>query len=138
MGRRRRYALIGLAGLGLVLAGAVTYAFATISLEISFSRASAAHQVARTQFLEDLPDKACLRVEDILAAVQARGWEMRAEPAFGWCVAPTTVAAWQRVTVEPVLPFSTDDENAQMFAFDEKGCAIDWTYAVGARSTCPD
>ncbi|MGK7651684.1 hypothetical protein ACSQ76_04415 [Roseovarius sp. B08] len=43
-----------------------------------------------------------------------------------------------RVTVKPPLPFSTEDENAQVFAFDDAGCAVDWSHASGPGSTCAE
>ncbi len=100
--------------------------------------ASDAHSKARGEFTADLPERACLEVEDVRHVAEARNWDLRDEPAFHWCVAPDNVHSWLRVAVEPALPFSTEDENAAIFAFDAKGCAIAWEYASGSGSTCPD
>ena len=69
---------------------------------------------------------------------QSRGWKFGPDPDFDWCVEPDNITSWFRVTVEPGLPFSTDEENAQIFGFDPDGCAVDWSYASGTGSTCTD
>lgn len=136
MHKALKYTAITLALICIALVG--LYIHAANTLDLSFDNATAAHTKARKAFLADLPDIACLRPPDIAAMAQARGWDTWPEPDFNWCVTPDTVAGWLRVTIEPGLPFSTDDENAQIFAFDENGCAVDWSYASGAGSTCPN
>ena len=120
------------------LAGLYIYAANTFTFDLSSEGATAAHNEARESFLSELPETACLRAEDIIPLARERGWDARPEPAFDWCVRPANIAKWLRVTVDPPLPFSTDDENAQIFAFDAQGCAVDWAYASGPGTTCPD
>ncbi|MFN3209532.1 MAG: hypothetical protein ACE369_11135 [Roseovarius sp.] len=125
---------------GLVLGGLTLAAVAVLDIGEApgDNAAAAAHAQARDAFLADLPDTACLRAAEIARVARARGWAAVQDPAFDWCVAPETVQTWLRVTVEPPLPFSTRDENAQIFAFDSAGCAVDWSYASGPGSTCAD
>lgn len=122
----------------LLLAGFAVYVINTLSFDFSFDGATQAHTAARTAFLSDLPASDCLRSEDIITVAKARDWNVRSDPDFDWCVRPANIVSWLRVTISPGLPFSTEDENAQMFAFDSNGCAVDWAYASGAGTTCPD
>jgi hypothetical protein len=128
-------------GLGLLLFVAVLVAvslYAINTVDFSVDKATASHTEARQAFRADLPDTDCLRAADITGVARARGWEALEEPRFDWCVTPDTVQTWLRVTMEPPLPFSTEDENSHMFAFDKAGCAVDWSYASGPGSTCAE
>ena len=131
-----KYTTLGLVLLAAALVAVYLYAINTV--DFSVEKASAAHNQARQEFLADLPQTDCLKAADITAVARTRGWEAVQEPQFDWCVAPDTVQTWLRVTVEPPLPFSTEDENAQIFAFDQAGCAVDWSYASGPGSTCAE
>ncbi|QFT94293.1 hypothetical protein FIU86_15700 [Roseovarius sp. THAF9] len=131
-----KYTVLGLLLLAAALIAVNLYAINTV--DFSFDKATAAHTEARQAFLADLPDTDCLRAADITGVARARGWDAMQPPQFDWCVTPDTVQTWLRVTVEPPLPFSTEDENAQIFAFDAAGCAVDWSYASGPGSTCAE
>ena len=96
------------------------------------------HREARRAFNNELPDVACLTEAMITPVAEARGWKVQPVSEFHWCHKPGNVTAWLRVTVEPPLPFSTEDENAAFFAFDEQGCSVPWNYASGVGTTCPD
>ncbi|KRS13148.1 hypothetical protein XM53_08355 [Roseovarius atlanticus] len=132
-----KYIAFGLGVVFLVVAGYLVYAVKTLDL-VPPVDTTAAHTEARQAFLADLPDTDCVRAADITGVARARGWNAVQEPHFDWCVTPDTVQTWLRVTVEPALPFSTEDENAQIFAFDNAGCAVDWSYASGPGSTCAE
>ncbi|MCV2893229.1 hypothetical protein [Lentibacter sp. XHP0401] len=102
------------------------------------SSSTDAHSDARRAFDAALPESECLSADEIRDVAEEWGWAVRDEEGFGWCVAPAGVSAWLRVTVEPPLPFSTDDENAAFYAFDAEGCSIPWRYASGEGTTCPN
>ncbi len=136
MSKLSRYIVLGL--LSLVAALLAFYLYAINTVDLSVDKATAAHTEARQAFLADLPDTDCLRAADITGIARARGWDAVQPSQFDWCVAPDTVQTWVRVTVEPPLPFSTEDENAHIFAFDEAGCAVDWSYDSGPGSTCAE
>lgn len=112
---------------------ALTYVFGT------WERSSSdAHGDARRAFMAALPESDCLGADEIRDVAEEWGWDVRDETGFGWCVAPEGVSNWLRVTVEPPLPFSTEDENAAFFAFDDAGCSVPWRYASGAGTTCSE
>ncbi|WP_428514977.1 hypothetical protein [Roseovarius sp.] len=136
MSRVLKYTVTGLVLVGTALLAFYLYAINTVNFSVD--KATAAHTEARQAFLADLPDTDCLRAADITGIARARGWDAVQPSQFDWCVAPDTVQTWLRVTVEPPLPFSTEDENAHIFAFDEAGCAVDWSYASGPGSTCAE
>lgn len=134
--RRRKPGLIGLSVFAML--PVALYLGCKQQLELSFDDGTDAHTKARNAFLADLSDTACLRAEDILPVAKARDWDVRQHPDFNWCVQPATIQSWLRVSVEPRLPLSNDDENAEMFGFNANGCAVDWSYATGPGSTCPN
>lgn len=101
-------------------------------------QATTAHTKAGNAFLADLPQTDCLRSMDIIPLAQARGWQARDDANQFSCIRPDTIQSWLRIIVDPPLPFSTEDENSHIFGFDKAGCAVDWSYASGPGTTCPD
>ena len=135
---RRKAVLVVALGVLAVVAAALLWVRSELLKPFDFTRVDDAHRAAYAAFLADLPQQGCVTRDHVRAAARARQWQMQETPDIRWCVAPDNVAHWLRVTVEPALFMSTDDENAALFAFDAEGCRIEWRYANGPGSTCPD
>lgn len=89
------------------------------------------HRLARNDFYETLATPDCLTRDEIIAEAQSRGWQTRDQDEFIWSHIPAGLGNWLRVTVEPPLFMSTDDENAAFFGFDTDGCSVEWSYGNG-------
>ncbi|MBU2981789.1 hypothetical protein KO498_08165 [Lentibacter algarum] len=123
----------------LMILGVVAYELWAIKRGIAnWERSSTdAHSDARRAFYAALPADGCVTSGQVTALAKQFEWQVAPQPEFLWCHKPVNIQAWLRVTVEPALPFSTEDENAAFFAFDAQGCSLNWDYGSGDGTTCP-
>jgi len=132
--------ILGVIALLIVAAGALMI-YVTYFMKIGpwdLSNLDNGHFEAELAFMEELNrGPACITRDTVIALAQSREWDVRNEPEFAWCHSPVGLVDWLRVTVEPSLFMSTDDENAAFFGFDNNGCSVDWNYASGEGTTCP-
>ncbi|MCP5074276.1 MAG: hypothetical protein GY947_13440 [Rhodobacteraceae bacterium] len=70
----------------------------------------------------------CLTREEIIAEAQSRGWDVQDQEEFRWHHSPDGLQDWLRVSIDPPLFMSTEDENAAFFGFDDEGCSVEWSY----------
>ncbi|AKS46916.1 hypothetical protein SAMN05444287_2040 [Octadecabacter temperatus] len=131
--------LIALCSLAICAAAAFAYVIWTIGdSSWKLSGMDDAHLAARDEFKASLSTQTCLTRETIIEEANRRDWPVRDQSDFFWCHAPTGLSNWLRVQVEPSLLMSTEDENAAFYGFDSDGCSVDWSYASGEGTTCPN
>lgn len=86
-----------------------------------FDSATQAHDRAYLNFHRDLAFQGCVPRDAVIETAEARGWAWR---DTDYCWSFSDVGDCLRVQVSPPLPFSTEDENAALFAFDADGCMM--------------